>query len=467
MRVAFFLLVVTSFLLPWSVEPESKAQRAAARARRVIVISLDGLDARYLNRRDEYNLKIPNLRRLMMEGSAAEGVVSVFPSVTYPAHATIVTGARTALHGINGNELVDAPAGTRYREWYWFARYIRAETLWDAARKQGLKVGMVSWPVGVGAGDYNVPEILKFGGTLEDSLQRIKENTFPQGLLTEIEKRDPLLYAKASKDEQDDMRTRMAEYIISEKRPNVMLVHLFDLDHFEHAKGPFTPEVFEILEKADAYVGRIMEAARRAGTLSETDVFIVSDHGFMSVSQLVHPGVLLERAGLLKVREEKDDRGTSYSVVTEWRAMPFVTNGSCAIILRDAKDAETLRKVREIFAPLARQKGSGIREVLEGRRLGALGVNPSGVLMLDAADGYAFGSNYTGEVITASKDKGAHGYLPTRPGYYASFIASGPGIRRGARPGIIQMTDVGPTIARSLGLSLRDAVGRGLDFSVK
>ncbi|HEV7843229.1 MAG TPA: alkaline phosphatase family protein, partial [Pyrinomonadaceae bacterium] len=356
----------------------------------------------------------------------------------------------------------DAPAEAEYREWYWFARAIRADTLWDAAKRRGLKVGMVSWPVGVGAGDYNVPEIIKFGGTLQDTLARIKENSIPSGLLDEIEKRDPALYSLANKDEQDDMRTRFAEYIITEKRPDVMLVHLFDLDHFEHEKGPFTPEAFSILEKSDAYVGRILEAARRAGTLDETALFIVSDHGFMSISKQFHPGVLLERAGLLKVRQEKNAKGETVSVVMDWRAIPFVTNGSCAIILRDANDSEALRKVRAIFKPLAGRSESGIVEVLESERLRALNANPRAAMMLDAAEGYAFGTNYTGEVITKNPQRGAHGYLPTRPDYYASFIAAGAGIKRGATLGTIRMIDIGPTIAGTLGLNLRDADGREL-----
>lgn len=462
-RLIAFLLVAAYCALLLSSVYGVKAQAQKGRAKRALIISIDGLDARYLNRRDEYGLKIPNLRRLINEGTAARGVVSVFPSVTYPAHTTIVTGALPVSHGIYGNELFEPPVGTARREWYWYARMIRTETLWDAARKRGLKVGMVSWPVGVGAGDYNVPEIVRFGGTLDDTLERIRENTIPVGLLNEIEKGDPRLYALANKEEQDDMRTRMAEYIIMKKRPDLMLVHLFDLDHFEHARGPFTPEAFAVLEKSDAYIGRMIEAARRAGTLDDTAIFIVSDHGFLPINRQVHPGVLLERAGLLKVREEKDDKGVPVSVVTEWRALPFVTNGSCTIVLKDANDTEALNKVRAIFRPLAGREGSGIKEVLEGRRLGAVGANTRVAMMLDGADGYAFGSSYTGEVITESKEKGAHGYTPRREDYYASFIAAGAGVKH-RQVGIVQMFDIGPSIADSIGLKLRDAIGTSIEL---
>ncbi len=69
-------------------------------AKHVILISIDGF------RPDFYKDKswsAPNLRKLMNEGVYAQGVNSVFPSVTYPAHTTLVTGAAPARHGIYYN----------------------------------------------------------------------------------------------------------------------------------------------------------------------------------------------------------------------------------------------------------------------------------------------------------------------------------------------------------------------------
>jgi predicted AlkP superfamily pyrophosphatase or phosphodiesterase len=443
---------------------EKKAERSAKSgpAKRVLIISLDGLDARYLQKRDEYGLKIPALRRLMAEGATARGVTAVYPSVTYPSHTTIVTGVLPSRHGIFGNELFEPPGTERTGGWHWFARDIRAETLWDVAARNNLKVGMVSWPVGGGAGDFNVPEILAFGKPLHETVKLMKANQRPQGLIEEVESRDPQLYLGANKDEQDDMRTRFAEHLISEKRPDVMLVHLFDLDHFQHDYGPFTPEAFAMLEKVDGYVGRMLAAASRAGTLAETAVFIVSDHGFLPVSKLVHPGVLLSRAGLIQIREEKDEQNRARAVVTDWRAYPYVTAGSCAIILRDAKDEETLKKLRSLFGPLAGREGSGILRVLEAKEVRALGADPNAALMLEAADGYSFGKETGGEAITSNPQRGQHGFLPTRADYYASFIASGAGIGRRGDLGIVRMIDLGPTIAHTLGLNLRQADGRAI-----
>ena len=434
---------------------------APPQARRALIISLDGLDVRYLQKRDEYGLKIPTLRRLMQNGVMGS-VVGVYPSVTYPSHTTIVTGATPARHGIYGNELFEPPDKPQTGSWQWYARDIRAETLWDAAARRGLKTALISWPVGVGAGDYNFPEIWKPDGTREETRQVIKANARPPGLVEELERRDPQVYSNVNKDEGDDMRTRFAEYVISEKKPELVLVHLFDLDHYEHDFGPFSPEAFAILEKVDGYVARMMAAMERAGTLSETAVFIVSDHGFLPVSKRIHPGVILARAGLLKLRQEKDAKGSGKLVVTDWRAAPQITGGSCAIILRDRKDQDAYNKALAAFRDFANGEGRGTLRVIEEKEAGQLGTNASASLILEASDGYYFSAGYSGEAITAARLRGQHGFLPAR--YYTSFIASGAGIGRRGLLGNIRLIDEGPTMARLLGFKLRDAEGSALSL---
>ncbi len=457
-----FCAALILLLAPVGVEAQS---RASQEAKRILVISLDGLDWRYVSEARP-DLRIPTLRRLMAEG-VSSSVRTVYPSVTYPSHTSIVTGAYPARHGIYGNDIFD-PFVLQDREWFWFARAIKVETLWDAARRTHLSTAMVSWPVATGAGDTNVPEILKFGGKFPDTLARMKANARPQGLIEEIERADPRLYALVNKDEQDDMRTRFAEYVIERKRPQVMLVHLFDLDHFEHDAGPFTPLAERVLEKTDAYVARLLAAAKRAGTLSETAVFIVSDHGFLPIEKQIHPGVLLAQAGLLKLSEVRDSAGKTRLAVTEWRAMPYCSAGSCAIILRDANDLGALNRARVILkdfteglSPGLPTAGRGSLRVLEAREIRALHANPRASLMLEASDGYTFGNNFNGEAVTPTSQRGTHGYLPSK--YLNTFIASGAGIHRrgrlnGSRP--VQIVDLGPTMARVLRLRLRDAVGR-------
>ena len=60
----------------------SPAWAAPAPGHKVVVISVDGLDWRYLRDRDQLGLKIPTFRRLMAEGWTADGVVGVWPTIT-------------------------------------------------------------------------------------------------------------------------------------------------------------------------------------------------------------------------------------------------------------------------------------------------------------------------------------------------------------------------------------------------
>ncbi|MGH9847658.1 MAG: alkaline phosphatase family protein [Blastocatellia bacterium] len=83
--------------------PAPSAQRRPAGSRPLLVISVDGLDYRYLRDADKLGLKIPTLRRLMREGEVTEGIEGVFPTVTWPSHTTMITGVAPAEHGIFNN----------------------------------------------------------------------------------------------------------------------------------------------------------------------------------------------------------------------------------------------------------------------------------------------------------------------------------------------------------------------------
>jgi predicted AlkP superfamily pyrophosphatase or phosphodiesterase len=280
-------------------------------------------------------------------------------------------------------------------------------------------------------------------------------------LIEEIEAHNPKLYANVIKDEQDDMRTGFAEYIIEHKRPELMFVHLFDFDHWQHEKGPFTPTAFAALEKLDSDVGRMLAAAERAGTLAETTVFLVTDHGFLPTKWQINPGVALVNAGLITLAAEPTPDGGMRTVVKDWKIIPYITGASCALILKDPNDKETMRKARLAMEQLSAESDDGRSgrtsprmTILSPAEIRARHSNPRAALMMEANPGYLFGSNLTGATTIAAKQVGQHGYFPER--YQASFIASGPKVTgRGQRPQI-QMVRIAQTIAKLLGIRLRD-----------
>src|SRR5271168_1911827 len=116
----------------------------------LVIISVDGMRPDYITEADAHGAKVPNLRRFLIEGTFAEGVVGVVPTVTYPSHTTLVTGVWPADHGVHANGEFD-PSNTIFDEWYWYASEIKSPTLWEAARKAGMVTASVSWPVTVDA----------------------------------------------------------------------------------------------------------------------------------------------------------------------------------------------------------------------------------------------------------------------------------------------------------------------------
>jgi predicted AlkP superfamily pyrophosphatase or phosphodiesterase len=83
-----------------------------------------------------------------------------------------------------------------------------------------------------------------------------------------------------------------------------------------------------------------------------------------------------------------------------------------------------------------------------------------------AADGYSFSGAMSGETVMdvpAGATPGAHGYLNSDDEMRGVFVASGAGIKPGAKLGQIRTVDVAPTIAKLIGLELRNVDGRALN----
>ena len=107
---------------------------------RLIVLSLDAvgsMDLPYMN-------TLPHFRAFFKRAAGCGRVLSVYPSLTYPAHTSIVTGLYPARHGIVNNHKVQPEK--RKPDWLWQRRYIRGTTLYDEARKHGLRVAALTFP---------------------------------------------------------------------------------------------------------------------------------------------------------------------------------------------------------------------------------------------------------------------------------------------------------------------------------
>ena len=201
----------------------------------------------------------------MGRGRIALGLTGPFPTVTYTAHTSLVTGASPDRHGILANRPFD-PKYENQAGWYWYAESIKAETLWDAARAAGKTTGAVYWPVTVGARiDDNFPQMWRAKVDEDDKLLRA---LMSPSLVAGYARDYPLLPAEHRTDHE---RGDAAEYLLRERKDDLTLVYFTDLDEAEHAHGPGSREALATLERIDAKLRARASRDRRRGRYAAND----------------------------------------------------------------------------------------------------------------------------------------------------------------------------------------------------
>ncbi len=427
----------------------SEAQQEGKR--QVILISIDGLTTKdYLH--PDGGLKIPNLEALKANGCAADGMTGIFPTVTYPSHVAMITGEPPAVHGIYTNTPLD-PFGYQNGGWFYFAEQIKSPTLWQVLHRAGLKTAAISWPVTIGAEvDYLLPEYRPVR-TPEDVALLAALST--RGLFHEMIKVDP-----TNRPMTDAWRTNATMSILDKYHPDLLALHLSDLDGAQHSFGPHSPQAHSALEKIDSQIGEIRAAVTRAGRADQTAWVIVSDHGFYPVDKVVNPMIALRDAGLITTNEA--------GRVTDWKVFMHNAGGSALFEVRDPNDSASIAKATELMRKLAADPANGIIKVYTPEDLKAMQGSPTSFLGLEAGREFGFGSNMEGPMITPATSTGKHGYNPNIPELRPAMILSGAGVYacQQLREGV-RIVDVAPTVAGLLGVPMTGVSGKDVNTPVR
>jgi predicted AlkP superfamily pyrophosphatase or phosphodiesterase len=438
-------------LLPWlGLIAATAIVPAGAAAAPVLLVSVDGLRPGDVLDADRRGLKIPTLRRLAAEGAHAGGVVGVLPTLTYPSHTTLITGAAPARHGVVNNLTFD-PMGINQTGWYWYASDIRVPTLWDAAHKAGLKTLNVHWPVSVGAPiDDNLPQIWRTG---HDDDRKLLRALATPGLVDRVEQ-GGVLFAQGIDEsvDADANRVDAAVRLIGDLKPGFTTVYLAGLDHVEHEHGPDTPEAKAALERIDAMLAKLVAAAIAADP--DTIVALVSDHGFAAVTTDVNLFGAFIEAGLITL----DDSGTK---VKSWQATPWFAGGSAAVVLARPADAALKAKVAKLLADLKANPATNIASIIEGPEIAKRGGAPTADFWISFKPGTEMGRIPTAPLTSPSALKGMHGYDPSLPEMRSTLLLWGKGLPWKGDIGEIDMRAIAPTLAKLMGgdLPSADVVG--------
>lgn len=213
----------------------------------LILISIDGFRQDYLDLHDA-----PNLEALAKSGVRSEGLIPVFPTLTFPNHYTIVTGLYPPQHGIVSNRFYDPELDRSFRysdpedaaDSTWWG----GEPIWITTRKHGLNSAVYFWP-----GSETVIDGLR------PSFWYHYDGNVPG-------------------EERVDQTLRWLD-MPSTERPSFIALYFALVDETAHRHGIKSPETAAAIATVDRFIGSLVAGLASRGLLEKTNILIVSDHG--------------------------------------------------------------------------------------------------------------------------------------------------------------------------------------------
>ena len=314
----------------------------------VIVIDVVGLELGHLQ-----SGLVPNIAKLAEQGESFR-MEPVFPAVTCPVQASILSGQYPNQHGIVANGLYDR---TKYTTTFWEQEdaLVEADRVWDRTKKlmqerrtqqeegPGKKksqsrpvtfrsIGSLPSSISTSASSPSYPSfsdsstvrtaVLFWQNTMyakSDIIVTPRPLHMEDGMImwcyskpvglydNELTKNfgefnlgsywGPFASVKSS-----EWITKATNYVLEEKRPNFLFTYIPHVDYSAQRHGKNSNQVKEDLKKADDLVGSIIEKSSDIKIRETTQFIILSEYGFNDVTSAVPLNLELRRAGLLRTR---------------------------------------------------------------------------------------------------------------------------------------------------------------------
>ncbi|WP_449467313.1 alkaline phosphatase family protein [Stenotrophomonas humi] len=361
----------------------------------VLLLSIDGLRADMLDSGNS-----PNLSRLAREGVRSVGMRPSYPSLTFPNHYTLVTGLRPDHHGLvhnamNTDELGDFRLSDRdaVRNPAWWEG---GEPIWVSVEKAGYKSATWSWP------GSEAPI---------RGLQAQQRRPFDENV--------PL-------PERMQLVLSWLEGAPDAVKPRFVAAYMEHVDKAGHKYGPDSPEYAAALRQVDAAVGMLIDGMTADGSLDNTNIIVVSDHGMATVKQ--------------------DQQLIPDDMVAPEIARIISFGQSVGFAPQPGKQAEA---EKALLGRHAHYECWNKAQLPPRWHYGQNPRVPAIVCQMD--EGW--------DVVTPSMrtkrtpgNSGSHGYDPALPSMQAVFVARGPAFAQGKQLTAFDNVDVYPLLTRLIGI---------------
>lgn len=373
----------------------------------VIVLSWDGVRHDFPDR-----TTLPALARMARDGARAERLVPPFPSSTFPSHVTLATGARVDRHGIVANAFRDRARGSFVYEND--AAWLRAEPLWCAAERQGVRSAVFFW---VGS---ETP--------WEGVAATYRMAPFDGGVGEDEKVRQILAWLD----------------LPAAERPRLVMSWWHGADAAGHRDGPDAPSVTAAMRQQDAALGALLAGIDARGLWSAVTLVVVSDHGMTAVDEAIDVRRVLADAGIAA------DVWNSEALATIWLAEPARRDAALRVLERlegvRAYPVDGLPPDWHYDVP---DRVGDVVAVVEPPRVFAA---------------YGLWQRLRRRVaLWLGGRQGGHGYDPRHEDMSGILFALGRGVPPGTALGVVSALDVAPTVAALLGIAPpRHAEGRAL-----
>lgn len=414
---------------------------------KLIVVSMDALIQEDL----EYLSQKPAFGWLLSHCAQVDRVKSIYPTLTYPCHATMATGCLPAKHGvINNNHFIPGKVSP---PWLWYHDVYKAKDLLDACKEKGLTTACVGWP-SMGKhphADYLVGEI---AATKAKTDEEFRADYLATGTTPELWDAAcaPHIYLRTQEKCVAAFNAAACCQIIRRFAPDLVLLHTGEPDHSRHQHGVYASQNQPALDLCEQILSDLLAAIQASGSADVYNLVVTADHGHLDTTQASYPNVLFAQQGLLQL----DDKGN----VTDWKAWSLSTGMCAEVFVKEAKDEP------EVYE-LLRQCQYGWERVYTRQESAREGFDGPFSFVLETDGRTRFENNWTGDILVPHGSiKGSHGFHPDK-GPRPPLLATGPAFREKVTIADAHLTDGAPTWAAVLGVELPDADGTVLQALLK